>query len=116
MENKKCRLVTEEEKEILKGVKRIGKELKSELETYYHLMIDIDDGLDTLYEHEVMTDTEIMEFINRNDCLYAYNEAKKLICEYGLPFEMYAIVPIEFLLQARTLILKRLDYYGLEIE
>ena len=42
MEKNKCRLVTEEEKNILKGVKRVRKELNSELENYLHLMIDID--------------------------------------------------------------------------
>ena len=39
-------------------------------------MMDIDDGLDTLYEHDAMTDAELMEFIERNECLYAFNEAK----------------------------------------
>ena len=64
MEKNKCRLVTEERK-ILKGVKRVRKELNSELENYLHLMMDIDDGLDTLYEHDAMTDAELMEFIER---------------------------------------------------
>lgn len=116
MEKNKCRLVTEEEKNILKGVKRVRKEINSELENYLHLMMDIDDGLDTLYEHDAMTDVELMEFIERNECLYAFNEAKNFIYEYGLPFEMYAIIPMEFLLKARTLVFKKLDYYGLEIE
>ena len=116
MEKNKCRLITKEEKNILRGVKNVRKELNNELENYYYLMLDIEDGLNTLFEHNAMTDTEIIEFVERNECLYAYNEAKNFIEEYELPFEMYAIIPIEFLLKARILVFKKLDYYGLEIE
>lgn len=116
MENNKYRLITEEEKSILRGVKAVKKELNETLEEYLQLILDIDDGLDTLYEHEAMTNAEIMEFIERNECLYAYNEAKNFIEAFKLPFEMYAIIPLEFLLKARILVFKKLDYYGLEVE
>lgn len=42
MEKNKCRLITEEEKSILRGVKTVREGLEDRLEDYIHLMIDID--------------------------------------------------------------------------
>ena len=110
------KIVKTEDKDLIKQIERIDIKTEDLQVEYTHLIMDIDDGLATLYENGVMSNEELIDFIKRNDCLYICNEVRNTIKEYNLPFVFNTLIPKKILLKARALIIRKLDYYGLEIE